>query len=241
MSNTRPRCSALNNKGKPCNAPPIQPEGLCFGHHPKADEWRKKGGRPRAQNRTALPAPAPVSDLMGDSVLSPMLRNMEEVLAQLSRDDIEPDRARAMVTVTNAMMKIMDKTDDYPAPDPDPDPEPEQSVEHPFGWMFNDPPDWFIEAREHAQAMVETHEERLVSDPEYAEEWRLSEEERLRDEEDFYYAMIEAVKSLKTVDSSQPPCDSRYEDSAQEAMHNAFSHTIAERESQRRQADPTPV
>lgn len=239
MSNPKPRCSALNSKGKPCNAPPIQPEGLCFGHHPKADEWRKRGGRPRVQKPTSLPAPAPVSDMMGDSALSPLLRNMEEVLAQLSRDDIEPDRARAMVTVTNAMMKIMDKTDDYPAPEPDP--EPEQSVEHPFSWMFNDPPDWFIEAREHAQAMVETHEERLVSDPEYAEEWRLHEEERLRDEEDFYYAMTEAVKSLDTVDRSQPPSDSRYEDAAQEAMHNAFSHAIAERESQRRQADPTPV
>ena len=176
---------------------------------------------------------------MGDSALSPLLRNMEEVLAQLSRDDIEPDRARAMVTVTNAMMKIMDKTDDYPAPEPDP--EPEQSDEHPFSWMFNDPPDWFIEAREQAQSMVETHEERLVSDPEYAEEWRLHEEEYLRDEEDFYYAMTKAVESLETVDRSQPPSDSRYEDAAQEAMHNAFSHAIAEREAERQQLDPTPV
>lgn len=235
MSNTRPRCSALNSKGKPCNARPIQPEGLCFGHHPKAHEWRKRGGRPRSRKRAPMSDLSPISDMMGDSVLSPMLRNMEEVLAQLSRDDIEPDRARAMVTVTNAMMKIMDKTDEYPVP------EPEQSDEHPFSWMFNDPPDWFIEAREHAQSMVETHEERLDSDPDYAEEWRLHEEERLRDEEDFYYAMIEAVKSLDTVDRSQPPSDSRYEDAAQEAMHNAFSHTIAEREAQRRQADPTPV
>ncbi len=235
MSNRKPRCSALNSKGKPCNARPIQPEGLCFGHHPKADEWRKKGGRPRARNRSHISDPSPVSDLMGDSALSPLLRNMEEILVQLSRDDIEPDRARAMVTVTNAMMKIMDKTGDYPAP------EPEQSDDHPFSWMFNDPPDWFIEAREHAQAMVETHEERLVSDPEYAEEWRLHEEEQLRDEEDFYYAMTEAVKSLETVDHSQPPSDSRYEDAAQEAMHETFKQAVAEREAQRTQADPTPV
>ena len=231
MSNHKPRCSALNSRGKPCNAPPIQPEGLCFGHHPKADEWRKKGGRPRSRNRVLMSDPSPVSDLMGESTLSPLLRNMEEVLAQLSRDDIEPDRARAMVTVTNAMMKIMDKTGDYPVPEP----------EHPFSWMFNDPPDWLVDARERAQAMVETHEERLVSDPEYAEEWRLHEEERLRDEEDFYYAMIKAVKSLDTVDNSQPPSDSRYEDAAQEAMHETFRQAVAEREAQRRRADPIPV
>ena len=48
------------------------------------------------------------------------------------------------------------------------------------------------------EAMVETHEERLVSDPEYAEEWRLSRGRiRLRDEEDFHYAMIEAVEEPK--------------------------------------------
>ena len=239
MPNSRPRCSALNSKGKPCNAPPIQPEGLCFGHHPKADEWRKKGGRPRSRKRAALPAPAPVSDLMDDSALSPLLRNMEEILAQLSRDDIQPDRARAMVTVTNAMMKIMDKTDDYPAPEPDP--EPELSDDHPFSWMFNDPPAWFVEARQQAQAMVESHEERLASDLEYAEEWRIHEEERLRDEEDFYYAMTEAVKSLETVDRSQPPSDIRYENASQEAMHETFKQAVAEREAQRRQADPAPV
>ncbi|MXX52768.1 MAG: hypothetical protein F4Z35_02120 [Dehalococcoidia bacterium] len=101
MSNTRPRCSALNSKGKPCNARPIQPEGLCFGHHPKADEWRKKGGRPRSRKRAALPAPTPVSELMGDSALNPLLRNMEEIIAQVHREDLAPDRARAIVTVAN--------------------------------------------------------------------------------------------------------------------------------------------
>ena len=235
MSNHKPRCSALNSRGKPSNAPPIQPEGLCFGHHPKADEWRKKGGRPRSRNRVPMSDPSPVSDLMGESTLSPLLRNMEEILAQLSRDDIEPDRARAMVTVTNAMMKIMDKTGDYPAP------EPEQSDDDPFSWMLNDPPDWFVEARERAQAMVETHEERLVSDPEYAEEWKLHEEERLRDEEDFYYAMTEAVKSLETVDRSQPPSSYVYRDAAHETMHETFKQAVAEREAQRRRADLTPV
>ena len=237
MSNPKPRCSALNSKGKPCNAPPIQPEGLCFGHHPKADEWRKKGGRPRTHNRASMPDPSPVSDLMGDSVLSPMLRNMEEILTQLSRDDIEPDRARAMVTVTNAMMKMIDKADEHPVPDPD-----HVRTEDDSGkWIFDDPPPWLIRDYGYAEALLEAHEERLTSDPQYAEEWRLSEEEYLHDEEDFYYAMTKAVESLETVDRSQPPKNDVYRDAAQEAMDIAFKQAIAEREAERRQADPAPV
>ena len=237
MPNAKPRCSALNSKGKPCNAPPIQPEGLCFGHHPKAGEWRKKGGRPRSRKRAALPAPAPISGLMGDSALNPMLRNMEEIMAQLGSDDIEPDRARAMVTVANAMMKMIDKADDHPMPDP----EPVRTEDGSGKWIFDDPPPWLIRDYGYAEAFLEAHEERLASDPKYAEEWKVADEEYRRDEEDFYYAMTKAVESLETVDRSQPPKNDTYRDAAQEAMDIAFKQAIAEREAERGKADPTPV
>ena len=237
MSNHKPRCSALNSRGKPCNARPIQPEGLCFGHHPKANEWRKKGGRPRAQKQTVLPVPTDLSGLMGDSALSPLLRNMEEILAQVHREDLEPDRARAIVTVTNAIMKIMDKTDDYPAPELDS----VQTQAVPGNWVFANPSPKLIRAYGYAECLLDTHEKRLASDPEYSEEWRLLEEERLRDEEDFYYAMTKAIESLETVDRSQPPSSDVYRDAAHEAMDIAFHKALDEREAQRQQAAPTPV
>ena len=237
MSSRKPRCSALNSRGKPCNASPIQPEGLCFGHHPKADEWRKKGGRPRSQKRATLPTPTPVSDLINDSALSPLLRNMEEIMAQVHSEDLDPDRARAMVSVTNTMMKIIDKANEYPAPKP----EPERSDDHPFSWMFNDPPAWFIDARERAQTMVETHERQLETDQEYREQWLRHEEERIQGEEDFHYAMTKAVQTLDDIDDSRYTGDYFYEDVARDTMLNTFKQSIAERESERRQADPIPV
>ncbi|MXY20100.1 MAG: hypothetical protein F4Y49_02055 [Dehalococcoidia bacterium] len=238
MPNPKPRCSALNSKGKPCNARPIQPEGLCFGHHPKADEWRKKGGRPRSRKRAALPAPTPVSELMGDSALNPLLRNMEEIIAQVHREDLAPDRARAMVTVANAMMKMIDKADDYPALDPVP-----PSVQRaPSNSVFDDPPDWLIERMGYARGLLESHEERLETDEEYREQWERDEEERIREEDDFDYAMAKALNSLADASSagadlSQPPSDDSYRDAADEIVWKTFSHAIAER----RQADPTPV
>ena len=237
MPNTKPRCSALNSKGKPCNARPIQPEGLCFGHHPKANEWRKKGGRPRSQKRATLPAPMPVSELMGDSALNPLLRNMEEILTQVHREDLAPDRARAIVTVANAMMKMIDKADDHPIPDPDP----ARTEDGSGKWIFDDPPPWLIRDYGYAEAFLDAHEEQLESDSQYAEEWRLSEEEYQRDEEDFYYAMTKAIESLETVDRSQPPQNEVYRNAAQEAMDIAFKQAIAEREAERQQVDPIPV
>ena len=242
MPSYKPRCSALNSKGKPCNARPIQPEGLCFGHHPKANEWRKKGGRPRSQKRAALPDPTPVSDLMGDSALNPLLRNMEEIIAQVHREDLAPDRARAIVTVANAMMKMIDKADDHPAPDPVP--APVQNA--PGKSVFDDPPDWLIERMGYATGLLESHEDRLETDEEYREQWELDEEERIREEDDFDYAMAKALNSLADAslagaDLSQPPSDDSYRDAADEIVWKTFSHAIAEREAERQQADSTPV
>ena len=73
---------------------------------------------------------------MGDSALNPLLRNMEEILAQVHSEDLAPDRARAIVTVVNAMMKMIDKADDHPAPTP----ASVQSAPAPGKSVFDDPP-----------------------------------------------------------------------------------------------------
>ena len=232
MPNDKSRCSALNKSGKPCNAPPIQPEGLCFGHHPKAGEWRKKGGRPR--KRAALTAHTPIAGLMGDSALQPLLRNLEEILEQVHREDLDPDRARATVTVANAILKTLDKTDDFPLPEPEP--VPVQSDPEPSKWIFDDPPDWLIEKMGYARGLLESHEERLETDEEYREQWMIEEEERLRDEEDFYYAATKALQTLENADISQPPSDDSYRDAADEVLWKTFSHAIAEREEERANA-----
>lgn len=92
---------------------------------------------------------------MGDSALNPLLRNMEEILAQVHREDLAPDRARAIVTVANAMMKMIDKADDYSAPDTDP----VQTGDSTGRWIFDDPPPWLIRDYGYAESLLDTHEE----------------------------------------------------------------------------------
>ena len=93
----------------------------------------------------------------------------------------------------------------------------------------------------YARGLLESHENRLETDEEYRKQWELDEEERLRDEEDFEYAMAKAFDSLEGADLSLPPSDDNYRDAADEIVWKTFSHTIAEREAERSQADPTPV
>ena len=186
---------------------------------------------PAPINRPPRNARTPIAGLMGDSALQPLLRNLEEILEQVHREDLDPDRARATVTVANAILKTLDKTDDYPLPEPKP--VPVQSDPEPSKWIFDDPPDWLIEMMGYSRGLLESHEQRLETDEEYREQWLIGEEERLREEEDFYYAATKALHSLEKADLSQPPSDDSYRDAADEVSWKTFSHAIAEREKER--------
>ena len=121
-------------------------------------------------------------------------------------------------------MKTLDKTGDFPLPEP----VPVQSDPKTRKWIFGDPPDWLIEKIGYTRGLLESHEERRESDEDYREQWLIEEEERLRDEEGFYYAATKACQSIENSDPSQPPSDDIYRDAAYEVMWETFSHAIAE-------------
>lgn len=99
-------CPATTAEGRPCRGTPMG-SGWCFAHDPNlADqraEARARGGRNRstvARGRARIP-----------NELADVVARLEEALTETHTGNLEPDRARAMASLANAIVRARESFD----------------------------------------------------------------------------------------------------------------------------------
>jgi hypothetical protein len=92
----RLRCKATRKDGKPCRGW-AQADGYCVGHSPKAEDWRRKGGKNSSKIARA--------DKLLPLRLRPILELLERALTEVYGGELDLRRGTAMASIANAIIK----------------------------------------------------------------------------------------------------------------------------------------